>query len=257
MSPREWAEPENDEMPTIRRMHETIVSPDPETTARTVRDWFVDRCRDTVSARGRCLVALSGGSTPKRLYELLAELPDLAIDWSKVILIWGDERDVPEDHADSNYRMVRHALLDRLGQRQPTIHRIPTGSLSADDAANAYEKTLKQVIGVSDPAIDIVFLGLGDDAHTASLFPETTAIEVCDRWCVSNEVPKLNTTRITLTAPLLNNASHVAFLVCGANKRWALDKIHGSERNSALYPAQLIQPSGTLWWFLDQAAHTG
>jgi 6-phosphogluconolactonase len=241
----------------MSRMNEMIIFPDQETVACAVRDWFVDRCREAIIARGRCLVSLSGGSTPKRLYELLAELPASAVDWSKVVLLWGDERDVSEDHSDSNYRMVRLALLDRLGSNKPMYCRIPTGTMKAEEAADAYEATLKEVIGESDPALDIVFLGLGDDAHTASLFPETKALEVNDRWCVANEVPKLKTTRITLTESLLNNASHVAFVVCGANKRWALDRVSESNKNPVLYPAQLIQPSGKLWWFLDKAAQTG
>lgn len=234
---------------------ETVVSPDPESTAVAARDWFVERCREAVSSAGGCIVALSGGSTPKRLYELLAELPSGTIDWSKVVLLWGDERNVPAEHADSNFKMVRSALLDRLTGDQPKYYRIPTGETSAEAAAKEYDQLLHELLGKHQPAIDIVFLGLGDDAHTASLFPETQALAVRDRLAVANEVPKLNTTRVTMTASLLNSASHVAFLVCGANKRWALDKIQGSERNTDLYPAQLIQPSGKLWWFLDQAAH--
>ncbi len=233
---------------------ETIVLPDSESMAMRARDWLVERCHQAIASRGRCMVALSGGSTPKRLYELLAELPEKSIDWSKVVLLWGDERDVGEDHPDSNFRMVRVALLDRLDGVRPQALPIPCGKQSASQAADAYEATLKALAIDGDLKIDIVFLGLGDDAHTASLFPETSAISVKDRWVVANEVPKLKTTRVTLTEPIINNAHHVAFLVCGANKRWALDKIHGSERNPNLYPSQLIQPAGKLWWFLDQAA---
>jgi 6-phosphogluconolactonase len=233
---------------------ETIVLPDSESMAVRAREWLVERCREAIVSRGRCLVALSGGSTPKRLYELLAELPANSIDWSKVILLWGDERDVGEDHPDSNFRMVRLALLDRLVGVRPKALPIPCGKLTASQAADAYEATLKGLADDGDLRIDVVFLGLGDDAHTASLFPETSALSVKDRWVVTNEVPKLKTTRVTLTEPLINKAHHVAFLVCGANKRWALDKIHGSERNPRLYPSQLIQPAGKLWWFLDESA---
>ena len=232
----------------------TLVLPDSESMALQARNWLVERCRESIATRGRCLVALSGGSTPKRLYELLADLPANSIDWSKVVLLWGDERDVGEDHPDSNFRMVRMALLDRLAGDLPQALPIPCGKQLASQAADEYETTLKGLAIDGELKIDIVFLGLGDDAHTASLFPETSAILVKDRWVVANEVAKLKTTRVTLTEPIINNAHHVAFLVCGASKRWALDKIHGPERNPSLYPSQLIQPAGKLWWFLDQAA---
>jgi 6-phosphogluconolactonase len=233
---------------------ETIVLPDSESMALRAREWLVERCREAIESRGQCIVALSGGSTPKRLYELLAELPTSSIDWSKIVLLWGDERDVGEDHPDSNFRMVRLALLDRLQGVSPKFFPIPCGKMTASQAADEYEKTLRQLAVDGNLKIDVVFLGLGDDAHTASLFPETSALTVKDRWVVANEVPKLKTTRITLTEPIINQAHHVAFLVCSANKRWALDKIQGSERDPNLYPSQLIRPSGKLWWFLDQAA---
>lgn len=233
----------------------TIVSANPEAVAVAARDWFVAKCNEAIQRRGVCWVALSGGSTPKRLYELLAELPIGTIEWSDVVLCWGDERNVGPEHADSNFRMVKQALLDRLTSSLPTVHRIPCGELPAETAADRYEELLRSRAENEVLRFDIVLLGLGDDAHTASLFPETTALSESSRWVVANFVSKLNTTRVTMTADILNAGRDVAFLVCGISKRWALDKIFGNERNSQLYPAQLINPQGQLWWFLDEAAH--
>jgi len=222
-----------------------------EEVALAARDWFVEHANQAIVQRGRCLVALSGGSTPKRLYELLAELDEGTIDWSKVHLFWGDERDVPLDHIDSNYRMVRQALLDRLKNSKPIVHRIPTGDQPPDRAAREYELRMREFARGAPFHFDIVLLGLGDDAHTASLFPETLALTITDRWVVANQVEKLSTTRLTLTAPILNAALNVAFLVCGSSKQWAIDKVRGKTDHPTLYPAQLIQPVGELWWFLD------
>ncbi len=227
--------------------------PTAEDVAVAARDWFVDRCKQAIDARGKCIVALSGGSTPKRLYELLSEVSEGTIDWPKVHLFWGDERDVPANHAQSNYRMVREALLDRLTAAKPAVYRIPTGQQSVERAAREYELKMREFACGAPFQFDVVFLGLGDDAHTASLFPETLALTITDRWVVANQVLKLSTNRVTMTAPILNAARHVAFLVCGSNKQWAIDKIQGATRNPNLYPAQLIQPEGELWWFTDES----
>ncbi len=232
---------------------QTVQLPNSEAVAMAARTWFVERVQQAIVERGRCLVSLSGGSTPKRLYELLAELGDGEIEWPKVHLFWGDERDVRLDHVDSNYRMVRQALLDRLKTSKPVVHRIPTGDQTPDRAAREYELRMREFARGAPFHFDIVLLGLGDDAHTASLFPDTTALTITDRWVVANQVEKLATTRVTLTAPILNAARSVAFLVCGSSKQWAIDKIRGAVRNPNLYPAQLIQPEGELWWFVDEA----
>lgn len=230
-----------------------VQQPTSEDVAVAARDWFVERCAEAIAARGKCIVALSGGSTPKRLYELLSEVEVGAIDWTRVHLFWGDERDVPANHADSNFRMVREALLNRLTTQKPTVYRIPTGQQPVERAAREYELKMREFACGGPFHFDVVFLGLGEDAHTASLFPETLALTITDRWVVANQVLKLSTNRVTLTAPILNSARHVAFLVCGANKQWAIDKIQGAIRNPTLYPAQLIQPEGQLWWFTDES----
>jgi 6-phosphogluconolactonase len=240
-------------VPAPSKFSQTIQRPNSEEVALAARAWFVERARTAIAERGTCLVSLSGGSTPKRLYELLAELREGALDWTKIHLFWGDERDVPLDHVDSNYRMVRQALLDRLKESKPVVHRIPTGEQSADRAAREYELRMREFARGAPFRFDVVLLGLGDDAHTASLFPESMAINITDRWVVANQVEKLSTTRITLTAPIFNAARSVAFLVCGASKQWAIDRIRGPIHNPLLYPAQLIQPEGELCWFVDEA----
>jgi 6-phosphogluconolactonase len=231
-----------------------VVREDPERVAFAAREWFIDRCLAAIRRRGRCLVALAGGSTPKRLYELLAELPAGTLPWSKLTLFWGDERDVGEEHPDSNFGMVSAAWLRRLGQEQPRYHRIPCGQQPAAAAAEEYERLLRGYAEDGRLSFDIVLLGLGDDAHTASLFPGTTALSETDRWVVANDVPQHRTTRITLTAPILNQARHVAFLVCGANKGSALMQVFGEVVDPRQYPAQLIEPAGECRWFFDAAA---
>jgi 6-phosphogluconolactonase len=233
-----------------------VVRESPEAVALAARELFVDRCREATNRRGRCLVALSGGSTPKRLYELLTQLPKHVISWSRVVFFWGDERNVPHDHPDSNYRMVREALLDRLEGDKPICHPVPVGDLEPAEAAARYEDTLREYAQDGQLHLDITLLGLGDDAHTASLFPETQAIQEKSRWVVANEVPKLNTTRITMTAPLLNQSRDVAFLVCGKSKRWAVGQIFGSDYQPDRLPAHLIQPSGHTTWFLEDAVRS-
>ena len=235
-----------------------IVRSNPEEVAESASEWLVEKLKSAIAERDRCVIAVSGGSTPKRLYQILAELPEGRIPWSKVHMIWGDERNVPLDHPDSNFGMVRHALLTPLGKAGPNVYPVPIDEKQPQKTADYYEATLRSLFGIQDhrfPSIDIALLGLGDDAHTASLFPFTPALSEMTRWVASNWVEKLSSHRVTLTAPVFNAASHVAFLVCGAGKRQALQSIWHGERDPKTYPAQLIQPkSGELVWILDQAA---
>lgn len=236
-----------------------VTCPTAESVALSARDWIVHRIRESIEARERCVVALSGGSTPKRLYELLAELPEDTVDWSRVHLVWGDERNVPLDHPDSNFGMVRTVLLNPLGKQGPNVYPVPVDPDSPEKTAEYYEATLRSLLCNGNrnrfPVIDVVLLGLGDDSHTASLFPHSTALTEKQKWVVANPVEKLNTVRITMTAPLLNAGRDVAFLVCGKGKQSAIGTIWHGEQNTARYPAQLIQPTpGNLWWFLDTDA---
>jgi len=249
--------------------HQTIVKPNSEEVAIAATEWLIETIRESIAARGSCSIALSGGSTPKRLYQLIAENETKSLDWTLVTLIMGDERNVPHEHVDSNFRMVKEAWLDRLDpiaspNSVPHVLPVTIHVKAPERAAAEYEKLLKDTLSASNqnaddetPEIDIVLLGLGDDAHTASLFPETEALNESHRLFVANFVPKFSAYRLTLTAPMINAARNIAFLVCGPSKRPAVDVVLHGPRHPDEYPAQLIEPKlGRLWWFLDSAAAT-
>ena len=217
--------------------------------------------RDAVVDRGTCSVALSGGSTPERLFRLLAGAGRGALPWEHVDLWWGDERTVPPDHADSNYRMARESLIDPLGLAASHVHRIAAELPDHDACARTYSRELVTALG-SPPTFDVVLLGMGPDGHTASLFPGSPALDETSRWVVANLVtsPLVHgtATRITLTAPALNAARHIRFLVGGADKAAALAQVLEGEPDTKRYPSQLIGPdSGDLEWFVDTAAAAG
>jgi len=232
------------------------VFPDETDLIRTEAERIVTLASDTVEARGRCLIALAGGSTPRPLYELLATAPYAAeIDWGRIHLFWGDERCVPPDHPDSNYRMTRHALIDHVPIPPENVHRI-RGEDDPDEAAEGYERVLRQFFGSEDrPArsFDLVLLGMGPDGHTASIFPGTAATTEARRWVMPIHVEKPREMwRVTLTTVVLNAAADVTFLVAGADKAVRLREVL---QEGAPVPAQLIQPiSGGLHWMVDAAA---
>lgn len=237
--------------------------PDPEAVCHAAAEEFVRIAAASIADRGRFIFALSGGSTPKRLYELLAQPPYRdEVDWTRIEFFWGDERTVPPEHADSNYRMTREALLQPLGIAPEQIHRMVGESPDLDAAAQEYEAEIAHVFGipVSDepPAFDLVLLGLGPDGHTASLFPHTAALQERTRWVVANQVPQQNTWRLTLTVPVLNQASEVLFLVDGSKKASVLAEVLEGPPDADRLPSQLVQPSpGELKWFLDESAAAG
>jgi 6-phosphogluconolactonase len=213
---------------------------------------FAARADEAIDERGRFAVVLAGGSTPKATYEILARDYADRIDWSNVHVFFGDERSVPPNHEDSNYRMAREDLLDHVPVG--SVHRMQ-GELSPDEAAEAYEEELRDFFRSEDlPRFDLILLGIGGDGHTASLFPETSALEVHDRWVVANPVLKLGTTRITLTVPVINAARAVYFLVAGEGKADALAEILEDDPDPREYPASLIQPQGGPAWMLDRSA---
>ena len=195
-------------------------------------------------------IALSGGSTPRRLFELLACPPyRTQLPWDHIHLFWGDERSVPPHHADSNYRMTREALLDHVDIPAQNVHRI-RGELPPPEAAQLYRAELKTWMG-KNPRFDLVLLGVGDDGHTASLFPGAPSLEEQDQTAIAVYAPHLDSWRVTLTLPVLNRAQHVLFLVSGANKAPALARIRAGDP----LPAGRIRPSrGTLTWLLDRGA---
>ncbi len=205
-----------------------------------------------IAERGICTIALAGGSTPEPLYRAIAT-QDLS--WDKIHVFWGDERYVPDDHPDSNQKMARQGWLDQVNIPASNIHPMPTGSGDPAADADAHQTELQQFFKVSDgefPAIDIILLGIGDDAHTASLFPHTAALEVRDALVTVGN--KDGQPRITFTVPLINHARCVIFIVAGASKKPALAQIFAPAADDMSYPSRLIQPSGELLWLLDAAA---
>jgi 6-phosphogluconolactonase len=224
----------------------------PEELAEAAARGFAARADEAIGERGRFAVAFAGGSTPKATYQILARDYSGRMDWSKVHVFFGDERTVPPDHEDSNYGMAREVLLDHVPVG--SIHRM-RGELPPDEAAEVYEQELRDYFPSGDlPELDLILLGLGGDGHTASLFPETSALEVHDRWVVANPVLKLETTRITMTAPVINAARAVYFLVEGEDKAGALAEILEGNPDPREYPASLVGPDGGPVWMLDRAA---
>ena len=240
------------------RVH-LVVAEDLNGVAQLGADLFVELARKAVASGHDFAVALSGGSTPQVLHRLLAGDPYRAeVDWSRVRLYWGDDRHVAPDDPESNFRMARETLLDAVPLREEQIHRMHTEEADASVAADLYEQELQQYFHLAPgqlPRFDLIYLGMGPDGHTASLFPHTSALHVADRLVVANPVPKLNTDRITLTAPVINNAAAVAFLVAGADKAPALAAVLDGPRDPDEYPSQRIHPSdGELYWYVDHAA---
>jgi 6-phosphogluconolactonase len=205
-----------------------------------------------ITERGICTIALAGGSTPKALYESIA---NCNLAWEKIHVFWGDERYVPPDHPDSNQRMARQAWLDQVMMPAANIHPMPTGAVDPAADALTHETELREFFKVSAaefPSFDIILLGIGDDAHTASLFPGTAALQVGDRLVTVGN--KDDQPRLTFTVPLINHAHCVIFIVAGASKKPALAQIFAPTGDAIAYPARFIQPQGELWWLLDVAA---
>jgi 6-phosphogluconolactonase len=205
-------------------------------------------------------VALSGGSTPKSLYSLLAGDENMrsAIPWEKIHFFWGDERHVPPDHPESNYRMAYEALLSRIPITAANVHRIKSENPDAHQAAAEYEQDIRDFFQLPEggfPQFDLVFLGLGPDGHTASLFPGTKALIEDRRLVVANWVGKFDTQRITMTAPVFNEASAVIFLVAGDDKAAPLKSVLEGDYEPSQLPAQMIRPiKGRELWIVDTAA---
>ena len=228
------------------------VLPDPASLARHVAQWLVALAQ---AGEGEGRICLSGGSTPKALYGLLAT-PEFVgrLPWARLSWYWGDERFVPPDHPDSNYRMARDAMLAKVPASAGHIHPIPTDG-EPDDAARRYERVLREGYGRDrlDPArplFDVTLLGLGGDGHTASLLPGGAGLAERERWvvAVAHGRPEV---RITLTVPAIESSRKVAFLVAGADKAAILRRVRSGEDG---LPAALIKPVGELIWFADQAA---
>jgi 6-phosphogluconolactonase len=241
-------------MPEVKA--ELKVVPDAAALAREAAEEFSRCAQAAIAAHGRFAVALSGGNTPRSVYSYLAEKCKDAVAWHKVFVFFGDERHVPPNDLESNFRMANESLLSRVPLPQENVFRIQA-ELPAEEAAQEYEDLLRDFFAIKAgerPRFDLILLGLGEDGHTASLFPETVALEEKTRLVVANRVEKFNTSRITLTLPILNHAAEALFLVSGRSKAKILNEVlRPSER--PVYPAQMVRPeNGRLLWMADQDA---
>lgn len=237
-------------------MADVLIFPDDDALAREAGDRIIALSGEAIDDHGRFSIALSGGSTPRRLFALLASEPYASrIEWAHVHIFWGDERCVPPDDSESNYRMAREALLDHVPLPPENIRRIK-GERDPAQAAEEYEHLLRMFFaGSALPRFDLLLQGMGADGHTASLFPGTQALHIASRWVAANYVPKLDSWRITLTAPAINAGAHIMFLVAGASKTAALRAVLRGPHQPEIYPSQLITPyDGDLLWLVDQAA---
>ena len=237
------------------------IAADADALSLSAAEQFVELARAAVLTRGRFAVALSGGSTPRRLYERLAAPPfQDRVDWTRVEVFWGDERGVPPDHPDSNFHMASAALLDRVRIPRQRIHRMRAETPDRDAAARDYQVEIARAFGVDEagrpPSLDLVLLGMGGDGHTASLFPGAEALREGRRWAVSVEAPQRPPpSRITLTAPILNRAWEIRVLVAGADKAATLRAVLQGPHEPEHRPIQLVAPeNGRMVWLVDAAA---
>lgn len=230
----------------------------PQELFEAAAEEVVRSAAESVSQRGRFTIALSGGSTPKSLFNLLATNAKSALPWDRTFFFWGDERHVPPTDPDSNYRMADEAMLSKIPVASANIFRIPTENPDAAAVAQAYEQTLQKFFALKPgefPRFDLILLGMGPDGHTASLFPNSAALQEKSRLVVANWVEKLKTHRLTLTLPVLNAGRCVTFLVSGTDKAPALHAVLESDAPAEQYPSKLIHPTdGKLIWLIDRAA---
>lgn len=231
---------------------------DPPALFQAAANEFASRAVASAKAAGRFTVALAGGSTPKSFYSLLASNDRDRLPWDKMFFFWGDERHVPPDHPESNYRMAFEELLSKVPVPAGNVFRIPAENPDANRAAEVYEQTLRnffQPRAGTFPRFDLILLGMGPDGHAASLFPESKALQERSRLVVANWVEKFKTDRLTLTLPVLNQASTVMFVVSGQDKAAALKEVLEGSRPPDFYPSKLVRPTnGNLIWLVDQAA---
>lgn len=228
------------------------VYPDRQALIDAALTSIVERMRQAIAERQSCSIALSGGSTPEPLYAALAQQD---LPWQQIQIFWGDERFVAPTHPDSNYGMTKRVWLDLVPLPAANIHPMPTDLPSPQLAADAYEREIATNFGLkhgSFPTFDIILLGMGDDGHTASLFPHTAALSVRDRLVTVGE--KDGRPRLTFTIPTIDRARSVIFLVSGRSKQSALTEVFAATGDPQTFPSRSIQPQGELLWLLDAAA---
>lgn len=236
-------------------MKQIEVHDDTQELALAAAELFVEAAAEAIDQRGEFRVALAGGSTPREAYQRLSGA-DLApmVSWRNVQLFWGDERCVPPTHPDSNFRLARDSFLDKVPIPQLNVHRIE-GEAEPKQAARDYVEELRAVFGGRKrPRFDLILLGMGADGHTASLFPNSSAVREKRRWVVAHHVDQPDSWRVTLTPPVLNAARRVVFLVAGKEKAERLHEVLRGERDPERLPAQIVRPKeGSVVWLLDKA----
>ncbi len=235
---------------------QTAIYPDIDTISREAANYTVRVAREAIAKRGKFTFALSGGTTPGKMYALLTSEPYRSqIDWSAVHFFWSDERCVPPTDPQSNYHLAQEALLSKLNLRPDQIHRMPADRPDRQQAATDYEAEIRQVLGGDVPAFDLLQLGMGPEAHTASLFPHQPALREEKRLVLPVSVPKPPPDRLTFTPPLLRAARHILFLATGADKAAALHEVLEGADNPEEYPTQGIvrQARGEVVWMVDTA----
>ncbi len=233
------------------------IYPDTETLSQEAAQYIVRVAQEAIASHRRFTIALSGGSTPKKLYALLAEEPYRSqIDWALVDIFWSDERCVPPSDSESNYLMAQQVLLSKIPIPANQVHRMPADQTDRDAASYAYTLEMQQTIGSeSVPSFDLIQLGMGPEGHTASLFPGQPSLHEQQRLVMPVTVPKPPPLRLTFTPRLLNAAAHVLFLVTGAEKQDAVKAVLEGEFQPDEYPAQIVQPTkGEVTWMLDTSA---
>lgn len=218
-------------------------------------EYVVSSIGHAIRGNGLCNMALAGGNTPREVYSMLASTPYRErVDWDRLHLFWGDERMVPPEHEDSNFRMARETLLDRVKIPDGNVHRI-RGEIAPEQAAEEYAKVLSDHFDVDLPRFDIILLGIGDDGHTASLFPDTDAVGQCKRRVTAVFVTKLDAWRVTLTFPVINAAREIFFLVSGRSKADMVQRVISAKQPVRELPASMVNPEdGILHWMLDSEA---
>ena len=231
------------------------VYPKKEKLVAATAEYMVNSIGQAIEKNGLCNIALSGGNTPGGVFSMLAASPCRdSVDWDKLHLFWGDERMVPQEHQDSNFRMVQETLLNHIEIPDVNVHRI-RGEIAPEKSAEEYAELLGAHFKEDLPHFDLILLGLGEDGHTASLFPETDAVDECEKHAVAVFVPKLSAWRVTLTLPVLNAAREVLFLVSGRSKSEMIQRIISMKQPAKELPATMVNPqSGELHWMLDSEA---
>ena len=231
-----------------------------EEIAYEAADSIVKLAQEVLNQKEYFRLVLSGGSTPKRLFKILTgDSYQNQLPWDRVHFFWGDERSVAPDHSDSNYRMAREAFLNHLKIPESHIHRLKGEASDLNASALEYEGEIRDHFSIKEngvpPHFDLILLGMGSDGHTASLFPNTSALEKTNRWIVANYVEKFRTTRLTMTPLIINQAAWVIFLISGSDKASILSEVLEGPYEPKRLPSQLIQPeAGNIIWLLDRAA---